>query len=173
MSRIDFDLGSRSCLDYRTPCGSSSINTRAYAPVFLTPHSVRVEFNSHKGSRSCLDYRTRCGSSSIHTRAQAFVVIAALGAGQVRFAQGLRLLSGLAHFARVKFNSHRGSRSCFDYRTQCESSLTHTRAHALVLTTATSRCGLSSIHTMAHAFVLITAHGADRFRFTLGLTLFS
>ena len=153
---------------------------------------VRIKVDSHKGSRSCLDYRTRCGSSSIHTRAHALVLTPAHCANQVRFTQGLMLLSCLPHMVRIKFNQHKGSCSCLDFRTWCGLSSIHTRAHALVLTSCSMRvefnsrkgsrscldsstwCGSSSIHSRAHALVLTPIHhGADQVIFTQGLTLIS
>jgi len=50
--------------------------------------------------------------------------------------------------------------------------LIHTRAHALVLTTALS-AGQVKIHTRAHALVLTTPLGTGQVRFAQGLTLLS
>jgi len=154
--RVKFDLhkGSRSCLNHRTRCGSSSTHTaRAHALILTTPLGTgQVCFAQRLTARSCFDCRTRCGLSLIHKRVYAFVLTTALEAGQVRFTRRLALFSILSHSVRVKLDSHESSRSCLDYRTQCWSSLIHTRAHALVLTTAFS---------------------ASQVRFTQGLALLS
>ena len=63
------------------------------------------------------------------------VLTPALSARQVRSAQEL---SWLPHSVRVKFELHKGSRSCLDSSTRCDSSFIHTRAHALVLTSTLS-----------------------------------
>ena len=68
---------------------------------------------------------------------------------------------------RVKFDSHKCSRSCLDRRAKGESSSIHTRARALVLTTALGAGFKVELHKGSRFFVLTTAFSAGRVKFDL------